>query len=581
MLTTENHPKYPRLPKKLDYPADPLYTMLDKAVESYSDAMALTLETGSFDKIGTMTYRELGEATDKFAGFLSSKGIKPGDRVAVFLPNMIEFVVAYYGILKAGAVVVSLNFQYPAAELQFQIKETGTKGIICADMITPNAEPYETVKKVRDMPDSTLEFVVVANIGQYLSKIKGVLAGLIGKKSKKNSRDFYMHEIFNNFQASDRPKILPPKPDDTAVLMFTGGTTGSPKAAMLTHRNLYANTLQASTWLDPPLKKGKTVVMGSLPFYHSFGATTAQNISIFYCGNTILMMDPRENKFTKLLELLQKYKVEVFCSIPSLYAALVNHPDLKNYDLSSILVSVSGAAPMPVATLTEYEEKTGANFAEGYGLTETSPVACSNPMIPWEEGGKPLKKAGSVGVPFPDTAVAILDLNDGKTVLATDEEGEIALSGPQIMKGYFKKEEATAEVIRQVEGRRFFLTGDIGKIDSDGYLWITDRKKDMIDVSGFKAYPREIEEVLIAYPAVSIAAVIGVPHPKVGETVKAFVVLKPGQTATEEEIIAHCKENLVKYKVPHFLEFRDSLPMTNVGKVLRRVLKDEEKAKEA
>jgi long-chain acyl-CoA synthetase len=579
MLTPENHPKYPRLPKTLDYPDDPLYTMLDKAVKSHPDSTALTLESGNFDKIGTMTYHELGEATDKFAAFLESKGIKPGDRVAVFLPNMNEFVVAYYGILKAGAVVVSLNFQYPAPELEFQINETQTKGIICADMITPNAEPYETVKKVRDKGSTTLEFVVVVTVAQYLSKIKGFLAGIVGKKSKKENRDIYMHEIYQKFNASERPKIAPPKPDDEAVLMFTGGTTGSPKAAMLTHRNLYANTLQAATWLDPPLTKGKTVVMGSLPFYHSFGATTAMNLSINYCGNTICMVDPREGKFSQLLHLIQKYKVEVFCSLPSLYAALINHPDIKNYDMSSLLVSVSGAAPMPVATLNEYEETTGANLAEGYGLTETSPVACANPMIPWEEDGKPLKKAGSVGVPFPDTAVAIVDLSDGQTVLATEEEGEIALSGPQIMKGYFKKEEATAEVIRQIEGRRFFLTGDIGKIDSDGYLWITDRKKDMIDVSGFKAYPREIEEVLIAYPAVSVAAVIGVPHEKVGETVKAFVVLKPGQTATKEELIAYCKENLVKYKVPHYLEFRDSLPMTNVGKVLRRVLKDEEKAK--
>jgi long-chain acyl-CoA synthetase len=581
MLTPDNHPKYPRLPKSLDYPDDPLYAMLDEAVSSNPNSRALTLETGSFDKIGTTTYSELGKATDKFAAYLASKGIKPGDRVAVFLPNMIEFVVAYYGILKAGAVVVSLNFQYPAPELKFQINETGTKGIVCGDMITPNAEPYETVKKVRDGGGTTLEFVVVATVGQYLSKIKGFLAGVVGKKSKKDSRDIFMHEIYQQFKASDRPKIEPPKSDDTAVLMFTGGTTGSPKAAMLTHRNLYANTLQSATWLDPPPIKGETVVMGSLPFYHSFGATTAQNISIRYCGNTVLMMDPREGKFSMLLNLIQKYKVQVFCSIPSLYAALINHPDIKNYDLSSLLVSVSGAAPMPVATLNEYESTTGANLAEGYGLTETSPVACANPMIPWEEGGKPLKKAGSVGVPFPDTAVAILDLSEGKTVLATDEEGEIALAGPQIMKGYFKKEEATAEVIRQVEGRRFFLTGDIGKIDEDGYLWITDRKKDMIDVSGFKAYPREIEEVLIAYPAVSVAAVIGVPHPKVGETVKAFVVLKPGQTTTKEELIAYCEENLVKYKVPHFLEFRDSLPMTNVGKVLRRTLRDEEKAKKA
>ncbi len=579
MVNPQNSPKYPLLPKSLEYPEKPLYDLLDRAVASYPDATALTIETGSFDKIGTMTYREFSDATDKFAAYLASKGIIPGDRIAVFLPNMIEFVIAYYGIMKAGATVVSLNFQYPARELEFQLKETGTKGIVCADMITPAARPYEVVKTVRDAGNTPLEFIVVATIGQYLSKIKGILAGVIGKKSKKDKRDIFMHEIYGQFKPSDRPKIDPPKPDDIAVLMFTGGTTGAPKAAMLTHRNLYANVLQGATWLDPPPETGKTSVMGSLPFYHSFGATTAMNVSVHFCGNLICMMDPRENKFSQLLYLIQKYKIEIFCSIPSLYAALLNHPDLSKYNLSSLMVSVSGAAPMPVVTLNEYESVTGANLAEGYGLTETSPIACANPMIPWETGGKPLKKSGSVGVPFPDTEAMIVDLDTGTTSLSTNEEGEIALGGPQIFKGYFKKEQATKEVMRTINGKRMFLTGDIGKIDEDGYLWITDRKKDMIDVSGFKAYPREIEEVLIAHPAVSIAAVIGVPHPKVGETVKAFVVLKPGKEATEGEIIDYCKENLVKYKVPHYLEFRDELPMTNVGKVLRRTLRDEEKQK--
>ena len=300
MVNPQNSPKYPLLPKSIEYPDKPLYNLLDKAVAAFPDATALTIESGSFDKIGTMTYKEFSDATDKFAAYLASKGIVPGDRVAVFLPNMIEFVIAYYGIMKAGAIVVSLNFQYPARELEFQLKETGTKGIVTADMITAAAQPYEVVKSVRDAGNSPLEFIVVATVGQYLSKIKSFLGGVIGKKSKKDKRDTYMHEIYNQFKASDRPSIEPPKPDDIAVLMFTGGTTGAPKAAMLTHRNLYANVLQGATWLDPPPKTGHTQVMGSLPFYHSFGATTAMNVSVHFCGNLVCMMDPRENKFTKL-----------------------------------------------------------------------------------------------------------------------------------------------------------------------------------------------------------------------------------------------------------------------------------------
>ncbi|MHA1975054.1 MAG: long-chain-fatty-acid--CoA ligase [Candidatus Hodarchaeales archaeon] len=579
MVTPDSIEKYPMVPKHIDYPDIPLYAILDEAVKGYADSPALVLESGSFSNIMTMTYRELGEATDKFAAFLASKGIGPGDKVAVFLPNMIEFVVAYYGILKSGASVVSLNFQYPPRELAFQITDSEAKGIVCADMITHTAYPYETCKKVRDEYETPLEFIVIASIVPYLSKVKSFLAGLVGKKSKKDPRDIYMHEIYEQYSASDRPKIDPPKKDDMAVLMYTGGTTGTPKGAMLSHGNLVANVHQSACWLVPPPKKGETVVMGSLPFYHSFGATTAMNLSIKYAGLCVLMVDPRENKFTQLLHLIQKYRCEIFCSVPSLYQALLNHPDLKSYDLSSLLVSVSGAAPMPVATLKEYESTTGANLAEGYGLTETSPVASANPMVGWKEGVPPLKKPGSVGVPFPDTEITIVDLETGTKELPQGEEGEIAISGPQVMLGYYKKEKETSGVIRDIRGKRFFLTGDIGKIDEDGYTWITDRKKDMIDVSGFKAYPREIEEVLIAHPKVSSAAVIGVPHPKVGETVKAFIVLKPGQEATEEEIKKYCEENLVKYKRPYYIEFRDELPMTQVGKVLRRVLRDEEAKK--
>jgi long-chain acyl-CoA synthetase len=294
----------------------------------------------------------------------------------------------------------------------------------------------------------------------------------------------------------------------------------------------------------------------------------------------VLMLDPRERKFSQILYLLEKYKVQLFNTVPTLYMALLNHPDLKKYDLSSLLTSSSGAAPLPVSVLQEFEAVTGANLAEGYGLTETSPVTHIIPMAPAPGMDKPLKKDGSVGIPLPDTDVLVLDVETGTKKLGVDTEGEIAISGPQVMKGYYKKPKETAEVMREIDGKAYFLTGDIGKYDSDFYFYITDRKKDMIDVSGFKAYPSEIEEVMIGHPKISNAACIGVPHPKVGETVKLFIVPKPNVELTKEEILEYTRRKLVKYKQPHnedYIEIRTELPLSDIGKVLRRVLKNGER----
>ncbi|MFX0117715.1 MAG: AMP-binding protein [Candidatus Hodarchaeota archaeon] len=584
MVNPKEIPKYPTgVPKTIDIPNIPLFAILDEAVDKYPDSPALVLDSGSFDKIVRYNYRELGEATDKFSAFLVDKDVRAGDKVAIFLPNMVEFVIAYYGILKAGAVVVPLNFQYPPAELTEQIIQSEAKGIICADMITPEARPYETCKEVRDGGKTPLKFIVVASVKPYLKKIKSFLAPLIGKVSKLDSRDFYMEQILSEYRAGDRP-LVSRDSNDIAVIMFTGGTTGTPKGAMLSHKNLIANVIQCSNWLIPPLEEGKTVGMGSLPLYHSYGATTAMNISIKFGGLCVLMVNPREGKFTKILELLQNYKVVFFNAVPTLYMALLNHPRIAEFDLTSIRVSVSGAAPLPITTLQEYERITGANLVEGYGLTETSPVTHANPMAPAPGSDKPLKKEGSIGLPFPGTNVLVVDLETGTHPLGLNKEGEIAIHGPQVMLGYYNKPEETNAVMKEINGKRYFLTGDIGKYDEDFYFYITDRKKDMVDVGGFKAYPREIEDVLIAHPKVSMAAVIGVPHPKVGETVKVFIVPKPNleEELTKREILDYCSENLAKYKQPHnedYVEFRESLPMTQVGKVLRRELKEEEMRK--
>lgn len=581
MVNPNDIPLYPSgVPKHIDYPEIPLYQFLDDSAREFPTLDAVILETKNFNTIARLTFLELGEQTDKFAAFLVDKGIQPGDKVAVFLPNMVEFVVAYYGILKAGATVVSLNFQYPASELAGQLNQSEAKGIVCADMITPAAQPYETCKEVRDQGNTPLEFIVVASVKQYLSGIKGFLGGLAGKISKPNNQDFYMHEIISNYSTSDRPKINPPDPDDVAVIMFTGGTTGTPKGAMLTHKNLVCNTIQCSEWMVPRPERGSGVGIGSLPYYHSYGATTSMNFGIYFGSTMVQMLDPREDNFSQILYLIEKYKVQIFNTVPTLYMALLNHPKLQEYDLSSLLTSTSGAAPLPVAVLQEFEKLSGSNLAEGYGLTETSPVTHINPMAAPPGGDIPLKKEGSIGIPLSDTDVIIIDVETGKKILGVDEEGEIAIHGPQVMKGYYKKPEETEAVMREFNGKRYFLTGDIGRYDEDFYFYITDRKKDMIDVGGFKAYPREIEEVLIAHPKVSNAACIGVPHPKVGETVKIFLVPKPEVELTKSEILEYCREKLVKYKQPHnedYIDIRSELPLTQIGKVLRRALREEEK----
>ncbi|NHJ01205.1 MAG: long-chain fatty acid--CoA ligase [Candidatus Heimdallarchaeota archaeon] len=576
MVKPEDIPLYPQdVPKTIDYPVFPLYQYLDDAERDFPNNEAFILETQSFDKIAKVTYAELGKYTDIFAAFLAAKGIGPGDKIGVFLPNMIEFVIAYYGILKAGATVVSLNFQYPPSELRGQLKQSQAKGIVCADMITPAAQPYETCKEIRDQ----VGFIVVASIKPYLSGIKGILGSLLGKISKKDSRDYYLHEIYDQYGRDQRPKIQAPKPEDVAVIMFTGGTTGTPKGAMLTQKNLVSNVVQCSVWMQPPLERGQVNGIGSLPFYHSYGATTSMNLGIYLASRMICMMDPREDKFNQILYLLEKYKVHLFNTVPTLYIALLNHPRLREFDLNNLMYGTSGAAPLPIAVIEEFEKRTGANIAEGYGLTETSPVTHINPMAPAPGKKKPWKKNGSIGLPIPDTDVVVVDIGTGNKLLEQNEEGEIAIHGPQVFAGYYLNEDATKEVTRVFNGKNYFLTGDIGKFDEDFYFYITDRKKDMIDVGGFKAYPREIEDVLIAHPKISNAACIGVPHPKVGETVKLFIVPKPETDLTKAEVLSYCQEKLVKYKQPHseeYIEFRDELPMTQVGKVLRRALKEEE-----
>ncbi len=432
-----------------------------------------------------------------------------------------------------------------------------------------------------------VETVVICNVKTYLPWLKGALGSILGKIPKADRHE-PGHILFDDAVKSARPE--PPHfevdpVNDVANILYTGGTTGVPKGACLSHANLMFNvmTLQEWVWLETEPGKpkmqlargGAHTFLGVLPWYHSFGLVGVMLWSCYTGSKVVCIPDPRAGNppFTEVMKAVEKYKVTTLAAVPTIFSAFVNHPLLNRFDLSSLMGCGSAAAPLPVEVLRQFEEKTGAVIFEGYGMTETSPALTLNPTNIEQ------RKVGSVGLPLPSTDIKIVDLDEGLRMLPDGEDGEIAASGPQIMLGYWNRPEADEDMFREIDGKKFLLTGDIGHFDEEGFLVITDRKKDLILVGGFNAYPKEIEEVLYTHPKVALAAVIGVPDERSGEAVKAFIQLKPGQEATEEEIIKFCKEKMAGYKRPREVEFREELPTSVVGKVLRRVLRDEERAK--
>lgn len=560
------------VPHEIDGYNRPLYSFLDDAARDYPD-QTFTIFNGA-----SRTYARVKETADRIANFLAGKGIAKGDRVAIFLPNIPHYPEVYFGILKAGAVCVTCNPLYTAKELNVQLRDSGAKAVFCMDH--PDFYPI-TVQAIRE---TAVETVVVCNVKSYLPFLMGFIGGLLGKIPKAASHQ-PGHIMYDEMVRTAQP--VPPQVDidpltDLALIIYTGGTTGVPKGASLTHANFMFNVMAAHEWTRIPhspggapeqlRKGGYHCFLGVLPWYHSFGMTLVMLWSTYTASKLVCIPNPRDGNppFTVVLEAVQKYKTTVMAAVPTIFIAFTNHPLLKNYDLSSLMACGSGGAPLPVEAAKQFEAKTGAIIFEGYGLSETAPLAALNPC------NTETRKFGSVGFPVPNTDIKIVDLDTGLQVLPQGEEGEIGISGPQVMVGYWEKPVENEAVFRQIEGRRYFLTGDIGNIDKDGYVTITDRKKDMILVGGFNCYPREVEEVLYEHPAVAIAAVVGVPDPKSGESVKAYVQLKPGENATEEELLAFCKERLAGYKRPRTIEFRDALPVSQIGKVLRRVLRDED-----
>ena len=550
----KNWPNYAK--KNIDYPKIPLQRLLEDTATNYPNATYVIFH-GVFK-----TYKEINEMADRFASALINFGVKKGDKVAIYLPNIPHYPVVFFGALKAGAVNITCDPRYTDKELAYQVNDSDAKTLIVLDH--PNF--YPTVLKTLDQVK--VDNVVICKIGDFLPPLKAKLGSALGKIPKSNVPHKKEHVFFSDLMKKFQPEKHTFDVDvenDPALILYTGGTTGTPKGAILTHKNFVSNVYQLDQILYPKMNPGDGRYLGALPFFHSYGLTTCLLAAVLNAASIVFIPDPRAGNppFTEILENIQKYKPTLFHAVPTLYGALLNHPNISKYDLSSMKACVSGAAPLPLQVMKDFETKTGANLVEGWGLTETSPVATTNPM---KEGKKP----GSIGIPLPDTIVKVIDIDSGVD-LSQGETGELAIKGPQVMKGYWNRPEETANVMT-ADG--FFKTGDIGHMDEDGFFFITDRKKDMIIVGGHKVYPRDVEEVLFKHPAVANAAVIGIPDEHSGERPKAFIVLKPGQTVTEQEIIEFCKGELTNYKLPKSIEIRNELPMTAVGKVLRRKLKE-------
>jgi long-chain acyl-CoA synthetase len=502
------------------------------------------------------TYRELWERSERFAAALAREGVGRGDRVALYLPNSPVYAIAFFGVIRLGAIVVQVSPLYFGQDLTRLLVDAKPKAVVTYEIHYPN------LARVRgEVPIPT---VFVARVrDQYPWYLRPFVNSVL--RRQKLPTEFPTDPWVRAWKAALRtPGAVPIARGDpastVAVYQYTGGTTGRPRAAMLSHRNLVANVLQIAEW-DTLKHPGEEVVLATIPFFHVYGLTVAF-LTPLYMGGAVVMQTRPEIR--ELLKLIDRYQPTQFPGVPALYQAFNQQPDIQRHRIHSIQFCLSGSAPLPVEVARRFEELTGAKVVEGYGLSETSPATHANPVA-----GE--RRSGSIGLPVPNTDQRVVDLGTGTTVLGPDEIGELAIRGPQVMLGYFGQPEETALVLRD----GWLRTGDIARIDRDGYAYIVDRKKDMIDVGGFKVYPREVEEVLFQHPGVADAAVVGVPEAARGEVVKAFVVRKPGASVTAEELIAFVRDRLAHYKAPRSVEFRDSLPRSAVQKVLRRVLRDE------
>ncbi len=528
-----------------------LPTFLERSAINFQDHTALIFQGFK------VSYRELNDMVNRFSSCLKSFGIQQGDSVAILLPNCIPCVVGYYAIMKIGAIAVMNNPLYSDRELLHQFNDSGSRLLLTIDLLG---------NRMIDLrPRTGIEHIVYTSIGDYLPFPKNLLFPLVGKK-KKLAADVKPAPNVHRWKSvlsSATPDPVGAKLsfDDVAMYQYTGGTTGVSKGVILTHGNLSRQVQQLEAWF-PGFNKGEEIMLGALPFFHVFGLSVAMNLAIYMGWSDILIPRPQPEP---LLETIGKFKPTFAPLVPTMYIGMLNHPLIDKMDMTSIKGCFSGSAPLPVEVIRDFEKKTGSVIVEGFGMTESTPVTHINPFADAK------RKVGSIGVPIPCTDARIVDLVTGTIDMPVGETGELIIRGPQVMRGYLNKPDETEQTI--TDG--WLHTGDIAMMDSDGYFFIVDRKKDMIICGGYNVYPRDIEEVFFSHPKVQEATAIGIPHPTRGETVKVFVVLKNGETATEQELIDYCKGNLAAYKLPTRIEFRNELPKTNVGKILKKDLRKE------
>ncbi len=524
---------------------------LQQTAEKFPDKPALIFQGYS------LTFKELNEKVAIFTSVLKNFGIKKKDSVAILLPNVIPCVIAYYAILRLGGIVVMNNPLYTDVELEHQFNDSGAKLLITLDLLGNRMVDLRKKTKIKQ--------IIYTSIGDYLPFFKGLLFPLVAKKKKlaadvTPAKDLYR---FKDLLAKNSPDYTqePLTFDDIAMYQYTGGTTGVSKGVMLTHGNISCQTQQIESWF-PAFDKGGEIMLGALPFFHVFGMSVSMNFAIFMGWTNVLVPKPQPDP---LLESIEKFRVSFAPLVPTMYIGILDHPDIKNKDLTSLKGCFSGSAPLPLEVINTFQEITGSIIVEGFGLTESSPVTHINPF-----NGK--RKPGSIGLPIPETECKIVDIKDPGVLMNTGEAGELLIRGPQVMKGYLNKPDETKKTLTE---DNWLCTGDIAKMDEQGYFYIVDRIKDMILSGGYNVYPRDIDEVLYTHPKVLEACCIGIPHKKRGEAVKAFIVLKEGETSTPEEMIAFCAEHIAKYKLPVEVEFRKELPKSNVGKILRKDLRKE------
>ncbi len=554
----------PQVPHSLaPFPSIPLYQFLDEAASKTPDH-ACTIFKGA-----TLTYKQVNDMTDQLAAGLVSLGVKKGQPVGILMPNIPQFVIAYYAILKAGGVVVAMNPTYTPREMEKPLNDAGI------ELVLAMSKFYNTLNEARGK--TKLKTVVVTNIKEALPPMLGFLFSLAKEKKdghhvELRAGDVWFKDLLAKFKPSDRPKI-DVSGDDRALFQYSGGTTGEPKAAVALHRNLVANILQMRAWLHD-CQDGKEVTLVAMPLFHVYAMVAGMGFAIKGSNTLVLVPDPRDMK--DLFANINKHQPTIFPGVPRLYNAINNHPDVQagKVKLGSIRACISGSAPLLLDIKQKFEALSGGTVFEGFGMSECPTASHCNPFR-----GK--NKEGSIGMPLSDVEAKVISLDDGTTELGVGEVGELVLRGPQIMWGYHQDPTGTANVLRDLGdgGGRWLFSGDIVRMDEDGYFYVVDRKKELIKAGGFQVWPRDVEEVLAAHPKVLEVGVAGVPHPQYGETVKAWVVFKPGESATVDELKAWCKDKLTDYKIPREIEFRDELPKTQIGKILRRELVRQHKEK--